>query len=106
MADRESDRQVLATMASYGADLRKPAHTIHYLYFTSRSATDAAACELRAAGYQNVTTDRAPSVSLWKRLFGPKQYSCIAETHAVPTESAVFATTDTMNRLAQKHAGV
>jgi len=33
----------LAAMTSYGADLRKPAHAIHYLYFKSKSLADSAA---------------------------------------------------------------
>ncbi|MCI0365641.1 MAG: ribonuclease E inhibitor RraB [Phycisphaerales bacterium] len=105
MVNRDGDRRVLAAMASYGADLRKPAHTIHYLYFKSKQGADSTAGELRAAGYQNVRVDRAPSTSMFKRLFGPKQYSCIAETHAVPSESAVFATSDRMNQLAARHGG-
>jgi hypothetical protein len=106
MVDRDLDRQVLAAMASRGADLRKPAHTIHFLYFKSRAGADSAAADLRAAGYQNVRVDRAPSTSIWKRLFGPREFSCIAETHAVPSEAAVFATTDKMNRLAATYTGV
>jgi hypothetical protein len=106
MINRDGDRQVLAAMASYGANLSKPAHTIHYLYFKSLDAANSAAEELRTAGYQNLDVHRAPVTSIWKRLFGPKEFSCVAETHAVPEESAVFATTDRMNSLAAKYGGV
>ena len=105
MVGHEGDREVLAAMASHGADLSKPAHTIHYLYFKSMAAAEAAADELRAAGYEDLDVHRAPGGSLLKRLFGPRQFSCIAETHAVPSEAAVFATTDRMNALAAKYGG-
>ena len=93
-------------MASAGSNLAKPAHTIHFLYFKSMAAAQSAAGELGRAGYKNLRVHRAPTKSLWRRVFGPKEFSCIAETHAVPSESAVFATTDSMNALAQKHGGI
>lgn len=105
MMDHDGDRQVLAAMASHGANLSKAAHTIHYLYFKSMDAANSAARELRAAGFENLQVHRAPTSSFWQRLFGPKEYSCIAEIHAVPNESAVFATTDRMNALAAKYGG-
>ncbi len=105
MASREGDRNVLAALASAGADLSQPAHTIPFLYFKSMDAAKSAAIELQNAGYQNLRVHRAPTKSLWKRLFGPQEYSCIAETHAVPSEESVFATTDQMNALARKFGG-
>src|SRR5262245_2888497 len=105
MYGREMDQRLLAVMAEYGADLSKPAHTIHFLYFKSLGEAAAAGSELRTAGYENVRAKLAPATSIWKRLFGPKQFSCIAETHAVPSEAAVFATTDKMHRLAAKYHG-
>src|SRR5512140_3199608 len=105
MIDHNGDRQVLAVLASHGSDLSKPAHTIHYLYFKTLEAAGAAAEELRAAGYQNLRVHPAPAKSLWRRLFGPREFSCIAEIRAVPSESAVFATTDRLNALAAKFGG-
>ena len=105
MASRDGDRQVLAAMASHGADLSKPAHTIHYLYFQSLDGAQAAAHELTTAGFENLRVHRAPSTSIWQKLFGPKEFSCIAETRAIPQESAVFATTDRMNAIATKYGG-
>ena len=105
MDSRDQDREVLAAMASHGADLSKPAHTIHFLYFKTIDAANAAADELRAEGFEKLRVHRAPTKSLWKRLFGPREFSCIAETHAVPAESAVFATTDRMNALAAQLGG-
>ncbi len=105
MIDHDGDRQVLAVLAAQGSDLSKPAHTIHYLYFKTLEAAGAAAQELRTAGYQIRRVDKAPPKSLWNRIFGPRQFSCIVETQAVPSESAVFATTDQMNALAARFGG-
>ena len=105
MDGRDADREVLAAMRSHVADLSKPAHTIHFLYFKTVDAANAAAEELRASGFENLRVDRAPTKSFWQRLFGPREFSCIAETHAVPDESAVFATTGRLNALATKHGG-
>jgi hypothetical protein len=105
MASRDGDRQVLAALAAHGSDLTKPAHTIHYLYFKTIDAANTAADELRTAGYENIRVHPTPTKSIWKRLFGAREFSCIAETHAVPSESAVFATTDRMNALAAKLGG-
>lgn len=105
MISQEGDRRVLEVLASHGSDLSKPAHTIHYLYFKTVDAARAAADELVTDGYVNLRVKRAPSTSLWNRLVGPRLYSCIAETHAVPSEAAVFETTNRMNELAAKHGG-
>jgi hypothetical protein len=101
----EGDRQVLAALRQAGSDLSKPAHTIHFLYFKSMDAARGAADELLKAGYENVRAGPAPSGSLLARLFGKKQYSCIAETRAVPEESAVLATSAWMDRLAARLGG-
>ena len=104
MIERGGDRKVLAALTEYGSDLARPHHTIHYLYFKSLPAAQAAAEELDKAGYQNLDVHVAPT-TLWKRLFGAKEYACVAETHAVPSEQNVFATTDWMNALASRHGG-
>jgi hypothetical protein len=104
MSERDGDREVLRNLAGYGSDLSKPHHTVHYLYFKSEASAQAAAAELRAAGYDKVRVERAPA-PLLKRLFGPKEFSCLAETHAVPSEEAVFETTDRLNELAARHGG-
>ncbi|HKQ49545.1 MAG TPA: ribonuclease E inhibitor RraB [Phycisphaerae bacterium] len=105
MVSRDGDREVLKALAAHGSDLSKPAHTIHYLYFRSLDAAKSAARELEAGGYRNVRVDRAPRLSLWERLFGPREYTSIAETHAVPSEEGVFATSDWMSALADKFGG-
>jgi hypothetical protein len=105
MIGRDGDRRVLSALASHGSDLSKPAHTIHFLYFKSMETAQSAADELQIEGYKTRPVHRAPTKSLWKRFFGPHEYSCIAETHAVPSEKIVFATTDRMNALAKKFGG-
>jgi hypothetical protein len=105
MVSHDGDRRVLAALAAHGSDLTKPAHTIYFFYFKSIHAAKAAAGELERAGYKKLRVHPAPTKSLWKRLFGLRQFSCFAETHAVPSEAGVFATTDRMNALAKKFGG-
>src|SRR5579884_2315147 len=78
VTDRAGDREVLQNLRNYGSDLSKPHHTVHYLYFKSIDAAQAAGAELREAGYTNLRVHRAPTKSLWNKLFGPKEFSCIA----------------------------
>ena len=104
MNDREGDRQVLAALAQYGSDLSKPHHTIHYFYFPTEQAAQSVGAQLKAAGF-TVDVSQAPPTSFWKRLFGPKEWVCVAENQAVPSEAAVFATTDRFNMLAQQNGG-
>lgn len=106
MIDHDGDKEVLAAMAQHGADLTKPAHTIHYLYFTSREIAERAGERLRSEGFTNVRIHAAPGQSLLKRLFGKTQYSCIAETTVVPSEANVFSASDRMNKLAGELHGV
>jgi hypothetical protein len=105
MINREGDQRVLEALASHGSDLTRPAHTVHYLYFPSLDAARSAADALQQAGYSGLRVHRAPTTSLWSRLFGPRLYSCIAETRAVPSESNVFAVSDQMNALASRFGG-
>ncbi len=105
MINNDGDRTVLTALAAHGSDLTKPAHIVHYLYFKSREAADAAAETLRVARFQNVRVQPAAPTSLWRRLFGPREFSCIAEMRAVPSEAHVFATTDRMNALAAHLGG-
>src|SRR5260221_1722554 len=105
MIGHDGDRRVLAALAVHGYDLIKPAHTIHFLYFKTMAAANTAAGQIRAAGYNNVRVHPTPVKSIWKWLFGPREFSCIAETHAVPSEPAVFEATHQMNALAAKLGG-
>jgi hypothetical protein len=97
------DVKVLQLLKSSGADLSKPAQIIHYLYFNTNVDASAAASELKATGFSNVKV--APAPTALDRAPSKAQYSCIAETCAVPSEDAVFTTTDRMEALAKKHSG-
>ena len=105
MPDQEGDLQVLEAMKAAGSDLSKPAHIIHYLYFKSMSSAESAATELRSSGFEKLNVHPSPGDSFWKRLLGKREFSCIAETHAVPSEANVFESTRQMNDLAAKHGG-
>lgn len=102
---RDGDRQVLAALSEHGADLTKPTHIIHYLYFLSAGAADEAATYLRLNGFHNVRAERSPPINLWERIVGSKTFSCIAEQTAVPSEEHVFRTTDQLRALADQHNG-
>lgn len=104
MVDENTDRQVLDAMRQCGADLTKPAHTLHYLYFRSLEAAQVAADELRMKGYEVDVRD-SPGGSLMQQTSGESQFCCVAETRAVPAEADVFATTKYMNALAERHGG-
>jgi hypothetical protein len=105
MNDREADREVLAHLAGHGADLSKRVHAMHYLYFGSRRSARAAANELHGAGYPVCRLAREPARTLWERVFGPRRYSCIVETRAVPSEAHVLEATDRMTALVQRLGG-
>lgn len=105
MINPDGDRAVLTAMRNAGADLTKPAHTLHYLYFPSQSSAESAAAELRAADYNPVSTSRAAAQSFFDRLFGKAKYVCVAETRAVPYEPTVLKTSRHMNELAAKYGG-
>jgi hypothetical protein len=105
MTDHEGDRRVLEALRRYGSDLSKPHHTIHYLYLKSERAACAVAAELQRDGYTKIDVHRAPT-PWWKRLLGKSTWSCIAETHAIPSEQGVFATSDRMTALAASHGGI
>jgi hypothetical protein len=62
------------------------------------------AAQLQAGGMQEVDVHPAPA-AWWKRLFGKREWACVAETHAILSEAAVFATTDNLNALATQHGG-
>lgn len=105
MSSRDGDIKVLAAMASRGADMTKPAHTIHFLYFNTWTAAQMAADELRASGYINLRVHRSPTKSIIKEMSRAGEFSRIAETHAVPSQAEVFTTTDRMIALAQRLGG-
>jgi hypothetical protein len=59
-----TDALTLQTLQQNGADLSLPRHVLHYLYYPTREAADAAANALRAEGLI-VVVDRAAVGSTW-----------------------------------------
>ena len=59
---QETDELVLRELAAQGADLTKPRHVIHYLYFTSEPDAQAAGDVIEQAEWE--TTLRPPDESI------------------------------------------
>jgi hypothetical protein len=53
-----------------------------------------------------VSVRRVAAASIWRRLFGRREYSCIAEEYGAPSEERVFAATDRLRALAERHGGM
>jgi regulator of RNase E activity RraB len=66
----EGDRKVIEQLLASGADLNKPRHTIHFLYFPSSKVADEASEALRQAGYNANTCEQSeiPSQNSWPVL--------------------------------------
>ncbi len=96
----DGNRQLLDALRNAGADLTKPAHILHYLYFRDREIAEAVAQDLREKGYDPVTVRLSRAQPLLRRIFGPREYSCIAETRAAPTPENVAETTKLMCTIA------
>ena len=105
MTTHEGDRQVLALLLEHGADLTKPTHIVHYLYFPSSEAAEIAEAELKSTGFTNIRINRSPPANFWERIVGSKTFSFIAEQNAVPSEERVFRTTEKLNALAEQLDG-
>ncbi len=104
MANPDQYEGVLDHMAANGANLSKPAHVLFYLYFSNPNEAKAAAAQLETEGYK-AESHLAPPASLWKRLFGPKSFSCIAQTRMVPSHANLSGAIDRMEIIATKHGG-
>jgi hypothetical protein len=104
MIDHEGDRQVLKALADHGSDLTKPHHIVYYFYFPSKKAAIAAATRLKQDGFEIQRVGPAPG-PWWKRIFGFGKWSCVAETHLVPTEDTMCRTTDRFNAIASELGG-
>jgi hypothetical protein len=105
MHPHEGDLQVLAVMLQHGADLTKPTHTVHYLYFKSTKAAESAAEPLRVEGCAPIRVDVAPGQPCLRRLFRGTRCACIAETHTIPSRENFAAVRARMERLAAEYRG-
>ncbi len=104
MIDHEGDRDVLKALADHGSDLSKPHHIVYWFYFPSRGAANAVATRLKQQGFEIQRISPAPG-PWWKRIFGSGQWSCVMETHVVPTEETMFRNTDLFNAIAAEFDG-
>ena len=90
------DTLVLRQLLASGADLTKPRHVIHFLYFDDEARASAAAAELGDAGYE--TTVAPPGE-------GIEQWSVRAEAHRVVSGTTVDAFRALFERVAGEHGG-
>jgi hypothetical protein len=92
----ELDALVIRQLVGAGADLTKPRHVIHFLYFDDEASARAADDQIGAAGYE--TTVRPPGEVI-------EQWSVRAETHRVVTSSTVEVFRTWFERVASEHGG-
>jgi hypothetical protein len=66
----EGDRKVIDQLLALGADLNRPRHTIHFLYFPSAEVANEAAKALSEAGYNANACEPSeiPSRNKWPVL--------------------------------------
>lgn len=92
----EGDRLILATLRQHGADLRLRREVLHYSYFAERAAADAAAGEIRAAGYD---------VKVEPSAAGDGQWLALAAAERIVDEETVDATRAWFEQVADEHGG-
>jgi len=74
----EMDDLVLRQLASLGADLARPRHVLHFLYFTSEQAARDAAAVVEQASWEATVTPPDAQVEQWSlraeshRVVGPE----------------------------------
>jgi hypothetical protein len=61
----ELDRLILKQLEGRRADLTKPRHVLHFLYFGDESAARSAAADVEAAGYDVAVTPPDENVAEW-----------------------------------------
>jgi hypothetical protein len=104
MPTHEMDQLVLETLAKHGSDLTKPHPITYYFYFPSRQIAQTVAERLEKSGFSIQEIAPAPA-PWWKRIFGPKSWSCIVERDIVPAAETVFHITDNFNAIAAEFGG-
>ena len=101
--EREMDLAVLRHLKAAGADLSLPTHTIFYFYFPTEQGARAASQELEKEEYR---TDVHPAPApWWKRLFGRREWSCVADRITLLEQQAVFERTARFRALAARIGG-
>ena len=104
MIDHDGDCGVLKALADHGSDLAKPHHIVYYFYFPSKGVANTVAARLKQQGFGIQRISPAPG-PWWKRIFDSGSWTCVAETHVVPSEEAIFRTTDLFNAIAAEFGG-
>jgi hypothetical protein len=92
----ELDRLSLQHLRKAGADLNRPRHVLHFLYFEDEPAARAAAEEVSAGGY---------TVSVTAPAHGDTHWVVQAETTRVVDARTVPAYRRSFERIASDHGG-
>jgi hypothetical protein len=92
----EMDELMLRQLAGLGADLSRPRHVLHFLYFDDEASANAAGEDIGNAGYE--TTVSAPRE-------GIPQWSVRAESHRVVDRTTVDAFRAWFEGVASEHGG-
>ena len=95
----DADRKVIAQLVDLGADLSKPRHAIHYMYFDSEAHADTACVELEQMGF---------AVSAGEELQAESQvlrWPVIAERTEVINEEVILTLREALRQTAQQHGG-
>lgn len=92
----ELDELILKQLRSRGADLLRPRHILHFLYFADEAAAGKAAVVVEAAGYETSVTEPDERIAEWLVR---------AETIRVVNETTVHAFRPWFEQLAAEHGG-
>lgn len=92
----DADQLVIRQLESRGADLTKPRHVIHYLYFPGEAEARRAAMAIEQAGYDAAVGSPNDGIQEW---------SVRAEGHRVVETSTVEGFRAWFERIAGEHRG-
>jgi hypothetical protein len=92
----QADDLLLRQLAGLGADLTRPRHVLHFLYFDDEADATAAAAVTRRAGYETTVTEPDENIAQW---------SVRAEAHRVVDRTTVEAFRTWFEELAREHHG-
>jgi hypothetical protein len=92
----DGDRLILEQLRELGADLNRPRHVVHYLYFPDEAGARGAAETLTASGYD--ADVRPPSD-------GIERWATIAETHTLVSEAWLSEMRPRLEAIAHANGG-
>lgn len=92
----ELDKLSLKQLRGRGADLTRPRHVLHFLYFPEEAAARKAAEAIVVAGYEASVTEPEGRIAQW---------GVRAETTRVVNESTVHAFRSWFEQVAAEHEG-